>query len=46
MPFVGDYSNDSDDENKECLAAKSKWLAQNKLVTCPSLKLIHMNRAE
>jgi hypothetical protein len=41
--FVGDCSDDSDDDNKEFLAAKIKWLVENKLVTCPSLKLIHKN---
>jgi hypothetical protein len=44
--FVGDYSDDSNDDNKECLAAEIKWPAENKLVTCPSLKLIHKNRNE
>jgi len=41
--FVGDCSDDSDDDNKECLATEIKWPAENKLVTCPSLKLIHKN---
>ena len=36
----------SDDDNKEFLAAKIKWPAENKLVTCPSLKPIHKNRNE
>ena len=40
--FVGDCSDDSDDDNKECLAAEIKWPAENKLVTCP-LKPIHKN---
>ena len=44
--FVGDCSDDSDDDNKELLAAKIKWQAENKLVTCPSLKPIHKNRNE
>jgi hypothetical protein len=44
--FVGDCSDDSDDDNKEFLAAKIKWLVENKLVTCPSLKLIHKNQNE
>jgi hypothetical protein len=41
--FVGDCSDDFDDDDKEFLAAEIKWLAENKLVTCPSLKLIHKN---
>ena len=44
MHFVGDCSNDSSDDSKEYLAAKIKWPAENKLVTCPSLKPIHKNR--
>jgi hypothetical protein len=44
--FDGDCSDDSDDDNKEFLAAEIKWLAENKLVTCPSLKLIHKNQNE
>ena len=44
--FVGDFSDDSDDDDKEFLAAKIKWLAENKLVTCPFLKSIHKNRNE
>jgi hypothetical protein len=40
------YSNSSDDENKECLAAEIRWPTENKLVTCPSLKLIHKNHNE
>jgi hypothetical protein len=41
--FVDDYSDDSDDDNKECLAAEIKWPTENKLVSCPSLKPIHKN---
>ena len=44
--FVGDCSNESDDDNKELFPAKIKGPAENKLVTCPSLKLIHKNRNE
>ena len=44
--FVGDCFDDSDDDNKKCLAAKIKWPAENKLVTCPSLKPIHKNQNE
>ena len=36
----------SDDDNKEFLAVEIKWSAQNKLVTCPSLKPIHKNQNE
>jgi hypothetical protein len=46
MHFIGDCSDDSDDDNKESLAAEIKWPAKNKLVTCPSLELIHKNRNE
>ena len=33
-------------DNKEFLATEIKWPTENKLVTCPSLKLIHKNRNE
>ena len=39
-------SDCSDDESKECNAAEIRWPAENKLVTCPSLKPIHKNRGE
>ena len=39
-------SNWSDDDNKEFLATEIKWLAENKLVTCSSLKPIHKNQNE
>jgi hypothetical protein len=44
--FISDYSDDSDDDNKECLAAEIKWPVENKLITCPSLKPIHKNQNE
>jgi hypothetical protein len=40
------YSDGSDDENQECMAAEIRWPAKNKMVTCPSLKPIHKNRGE
>ena len=43
MHFVDDYSDDSDDDNKECLVSEIKWPLENKLVTFPSLRLIHKN---
>jgi hypothetical protein len=43
---VDDHSDCSDDDNKEICPAKIKWLAENKMVTCPSLKPIHKNRGE
>jgi hypothetical protein len=46
MHVVESYSNNSDDETKEWYAAEFVWPAQNKLVTCPSLKPIHKNRNE
>ena len=36
----------SDDDNKEFLAVEIRWPVENKLVTCPSLKLIHKNQNE
>ena len=39
-------SDSSDDENKELYDAEIVWPAQNKLVTCPSLKSVHKNRQE
>ena len=36
----------SDDDNKEFLAVEIRWSGENKLVICPSLKLIHKNRNE
>ena len=41
--IIDDCSDYSDDDNKEFLAAEIKWPAENKLVTCPSLKPIHKN---
>jgi hypothetical protein len=43
---VDDHSDCSDDDNKEIYPAEIKWPAENKMVTCPSLKLIHKNRVE
>src|SRR5579859_107349 len=45
MHAVDDYSS-SDDESKEVMAAEIRWPAENKQVTCPSLKPIHKNRGE
>ena len=44
--FVGDCSDDSDVDNKEFFPAEIKWPIENKLITCPSLKLIQKNRNE
>ena len=44
--FIDDNSDCSNDDNKEFLAAEIKWLAENKLVTCPSLKPTNNNRNE
>jgi hypothetical protein len=41
--IVDDYSDCSDDDNKEVCHAKIKWPVKNKMVTCPSLKPIHKN---
>lgn len=46
MHVIESYYDSPDDENKECYAAKFLWPTQNKLITCPSLKLIHKNRQE
>ena len=46
MHIIDGCSDSSDDENKECLAAKIRWPAENKLVTCASLKPIHKNQNE
>ena len=46
MHVIDGYSDGLDDENKECYAAKIRWPAENKLVTCPSLKLMHKNKNE
>jgi hypothetical protein len=46
MHVVDDHSDCSDDDNKEIYPAKIKWPAENKMVTCPSLKSIHKNRGE
>ena len=40
---VADFSND---ENREVFPTKIKWPAENKMVTCPSLKPIHKNRGD
>ena len=44
--FVDDNSDCSDDDNKELFHAEIKWPAENKMVTCPSLKSIHKNQNE
>jgi hypothetical protein len=43
---IDNCSDCSDDDNKEFLADEIRWPAENKLVTCPSLKLIHKNQNE
>jgi hypothetical protein len=43
---VDDHSYCSDDDNREVCPAEIKWPAENKMVTCPSLKPIHKNRGE
>jgi hypothetical protein len=43
---VDDHSDCSDDDNKEIYPAEIKWPAENKMVTCPSLKPIHKNQGE
>jgi hypothetical protein len=43
---VDDHSDCSDDDNKKVCPAEIKWPAENKMVTCPSLKPIHKNRGE
>jgi len=40
------HSDSSDDESKECMATEIRWLAENKHITCPSLKPIQKNRNE
>ena len=46
MHFIDDNSDCSDDHDEECLATEINWLAENKLITCPSLKLIDKNLNE
>jgi hypothetical protein len=43
---VDDHSDCSDDDNKEVCPAEIKWPIENKMVTCPSLKMIHKNQGE
>jgi hypothetical protein len=43
---VDDYSDCSDDDNKEIFPAEIRWPAENKIVTCPSLKPIHKNQGK
>jgi hypothetical protein len=43
---IDDHSDCSNEDNREVCPAEIKWLAENKMVTCPSLKPIHKNRGE
>jgi hypothetical protein len=43
VPFVDDNSNGPNDDNKELFPTKIKCPVENKMITCPSLKLIHRN---
>jgi hypothetical protein len=43
---VDDHSDCSNDDNKKIYPAEIKWPTENKMVTCPSLKLIHKNRGK
>jgi hypothetical protein len=43
---VDDHFDCSDDDNKEICPTEIKWPAENKMVTCPSLKPIHKNLGE
>ena len=43
MLLMTSYYDFSNDENREVFPTKIKWPMENKMVTCPYLKLIHKN---